>query len=161
MKEKAINRRNYMFDILRQFLDKFSEGMAAAPKTDHDILVAVCALLVETARIDASLTPAELETILAILQERYGLPREQAQALVTEAETKLEESVDLWPFAKLIDENYAIPDRIELVEMLWRIVYVDAKMNKYEHHLMDKLGKILRLTQEQLIEAKLRVLHPA
>jgi uncharacterized tellurite resistance protein B-like protein len=150
-----------MLDIVKQFLGKFTEGQAVGQKTDHDILVAVCALLVEMARIDETFTPAEMEIILAILQEKYGLSQEHAQALITEAENKLQESVDLWPFAKLIDENYSIPKRIELVEMLWRIVYVDDKMDKYEHHLMDKLGKILRLTQEQLIEAKLRVLHPA
>lgn len=150
-----------MLDIVKQFLGKITEGQGAGQKTDHNILVAVCALLVEMARIDESLTPAEMQAILEILQDKYGLSQEHAHALVTEAERELEKSVDLWPFAKLIDENYSIPKRIELVEMLWRIVYVDAKMDKYEHHLMDKLGKILRLTQEQLIEAKLKVLHPA
>ena len=78
---------------------------------------------------------------------------------MTEAEKELQESVDLWQFAKLINENYSIENKIELIEILWRIVYVDGKMDKYEHYLMDKLGKILRLTHNQLIDAKLKVLH--
>ena len=150
-----------MFDILKQFLDKFSEGMGAAPKTDHDILVAVCALLVETARIDATLTPAELKTILAILQEKYGLSREHADALMAEADKELEQSVDLWQFAKLINENYSIDKKIEIIETLWRMVYVDGKMDKYEHYLMNKLKNLLRLSHDQLINAKLKVLHPS
>jgi uncharacterized tellurite resistance protein B-like protein len=149
-----------MLDIVKQLFGKFTEGEAGDQKQDHDILVAVCALLVEMARIDETFAPEEMQAILAILQDQYGLSREHAAAVVTEAEEGLAESVDLWQFANLINENYTIDQKIELIEMLWRIVYVDAKMDKYEHYLMDKLAKILRLTQEQLIAAKLKVLHP-
>jgi uncharacterized tellurite resistance protein B-like protein len=149
-----------MLDIVKQFLDKFTEGKAADQKKDHDILVAVCALFVEMARIDQTFTPAEMQTILSILDDKYGLSQEHANALVTEAEKELKESIDLWQFANLINENYSIEKKMELIEMLWRIVYVDAKMDKYEHYLMDKLGKILRLTHNQLIDAKLKVLNP-
>jgi uncharacterized tellurite resistance protein B-like protein len=149
-----------MFDTLKQFMAKVTAGQPANHKADHDILVAICALFVELARIDDSFTSQEMATILEILENKYGLSREHGAALIAEAEKELDQSVDLWQFAKVINEQYAIPERIEVAEMLWRIVYVDAKMNKYEHHLMDKLGKILRLTHEQLIEAKLKVLHP-
>jgi uncharacterized tellurite resistance protein B-like protein len=149
-----------MLDIVKQFLGKFTEGKAAGQKTNHDILVAVCALFVEMARIDQTFTPAEMQTILSTLKDKYGLSQEHANALVTEAEKELKESVDLWQFANLINENYSIEKKMELIEMLWQIVYVDATMDKYEHYLMDKLGKILRLTHNQLIEAKLKVLNP-
>jgi uncharacterized tellurite resistance protein B-like protein len=148
-----------MFDIVKQFFGKFTEGKAAGQKTDHAILVAVCALFVEMARIDQTFTPAEMQTILSTLKDKYGLSQEHANALVIEAEKELKESVDLWQFANLINENYSIEKKVELIEMLWRIVYVDAKMDKYEHYLMDKLGKILRLTHNQLIDAKLKVLN--
>ena len=148
-----------MFNIVKQFLGKITEGKAADQKTDHDLLVAVCALFVEMARIDETFTPAEMETIFAILKDKYGLSQEYAYALITEAKDELKDSVDLWQFAKPINEDYSIEKKIELIEMLWRIVYVDAKMDKYEHYLMDKLGKILRLTHKQLIDAKLKVLH--
>jgi uncharacterized tellurite resistance protein B-like protein len=39
------------------------------------------------------------------------------------------------------------------------MVYVDGKMDKYEHYLMNKLKNLLRLSQGQLIDAKLKVLH--
>jgi uncharacterized tellurite resistance protein B-like protein len=150
-----------MLDIVKQFLGKFTEGTAVDQKQDHGILVAVCALFVEMARIDETFTPAEMQTILSLLKDKYGLSQEHANALVIKAENELKRSTDLWQFAKLINENYSIAKKIELIEMLWRIVYIDAKMDKYEHYLMDKLGKLLRLTHDQLIAAKLKVLHPA
>jgi uncharacterized tellurite resistance protein B-like protein len=42
---------------------------------------------------------------------------------------------------------------------LWRIVYVDGKMDQYEHYLMNKLEKLLRLSHNQLIDAKLKVIN--
>jgi uncharacterized tellurite resistance protein B-like protein len=149
-----------MFDIVKQFLGKISAGQDAAPQTEHELLVAVCALLVELGRIDADFTPEEMETILDILRDKYGLSREAANVLIAEADKALEASVDLYQFAKIINEHYSMDKKIELLEMLWRLVFVDAKMDKYEHHLMDKLARILRLTHEQLIAAKLKVLHP-
>jgi uncharacterized tellurite resistance protein B-like protein len=151
-----------MHDMVRRFFGKVAgvNSKTIEPKTQQDLLVAVCALLVEMARIDNTFTTTEMETILSILREKYGLSQEHADALVKEAEKELQESVDLWQFAKLINENYSIENKIELIEILWRIVYVDGKMDKYEHYLMDKLGKILRLTHNQLIDAKLKVLHP-
>jgi uncharacterized tellurite resistance protein B-like protein len=150
-----------MNEMVKRFFGKLAgaNSKTIGPKTQKDILMAVCAILVEMARIDNTFTPTEMETILSILREKYGLSKEHADALVTEAEKELKESVDLWQFAKLINENFTIKNKIELIETLWRIVYIDGKMDKYEHYLMDKLSKILRLTHNQLIDAKLKVLH--
>ena len=49
-------------------------------------------------------------------------------------------------------------EKIEIIETLWRIVYVDGKMDQYEHYLINKLQNLLRLTHEQLIAAKLKIL---
>ncbi len=118
--------------------------------------IAACALFLEMARIDEKFTEAERHTILSIVQERYGLSGEQADALVAEADKELEESVDLWQFARLINENYSTDEKIEIIETLWRMVFVDGKMDRYEHYLMNKLKNLLRLSHDQLIAANSR-----
>ena len=125
----------------------------------HDIRIATCALFLEMARIDEKFTKEEMETVLSIMQEKYGLSREHADTLVAEADKELEDSVDLWQFARLINENYSIDEKMEIIEILWRMVYVDGKMDEYEHYLMNKLKNLLRLSQDQLIGAKLKVLN--
>jgi len=151
-----------VLDIVTGFFHKtateFSED--TSPNSAHNVRVATCALLVEIARIDETFTDAEMEAILSILKEKYGLSQDHADALIAEAEKELEQSVDLWQFAKLINENYSNDEKIEIIETLWRIVYVDGKMDQYEHYLMNKLQNLLRLSHEQLIAAKLKVLHP-
>ncbi len=150
-----------MLDIVNRFFNKATAEVSkdANQDTEHDICVATCALFVEIARIDEKFTDAEMETILSILKEKYGLPQDHADALIAEAEKELEKSVDLWQFTKLINENYSKEEKIEIIETLWRIVYVDGKMDQHEHYLMNKLQNLLRLTHDQLITAKLKVLH--
>lgn len=148
-----------MIDIVKRFFSKAagSESGVAEQNTTHDLRVAVCALFVEMARIDQKFTDAEMETILSILKEQYGLSGEHADALIAEADKELDESVDLWQFARLINENYSNEEKIEIVETLWRIVYIDGKMDQYEHYLMNKLKNLLRISHSQLIDAKLKV----
>ena len=50
-------------------------------------------------------------------------------------------------------------EKIKIIETLWHIVYVDGKMDRYEHYLMKKLKNLLRLSHDQLIDAKLKVLN--
>jgi uncharacterized tellurite resistance protein B-like protein len=130
-----------MIDVVKRFFNKAATRVneASSPNTEHDIRVATCALFVEMARIDETFTEAEMNTILSILKERYSLSPEHADALIAEAERELEKSVDLWQFASLINENYSNEEKIEIIETLWRIVYVDGKMDQYEHYLMNKL----------------------
>jgi uncharacterized tellurite resistance protein B-like protein len=147
-----------MFDVVKHFFRKEEKGNdEAVRETGHDILVATCALLVEIARIDNTFTQEEMTTILSILKEKYGLSGQHADALIAEAEKQLEESVDLWQFARLINENYSNEEKMDIIETLWRIVYVDGKMDQYEQYLMNKMKNLLRISHDQLIDAKLKV----
>jgi uncharacterized tellurite resistance protein B-like protein len=150
-----------MIDIVKRFFSKATAEVSkdANNKTEHDLRVATCALFLEMARIDETFTQEEMDTILTILKQKYGLSQEHADALVALADKELAESVDLWRFARLINENYTIDEKIEIIEILWQMVYVDGKMDRYEHYLMNKLKNLLRLSHDQLIDAKLKVLR--
>jgi uncharacterized tellurite resistance protein B-like protein len=152
-------RKLRMLDVVKRYFNKATTQVSkdANQNAAHDIRVATCALFVEIARIDEKFTEAEMETILSILKQKYGLSQD---ALIAEAERELEKSVDLWQFTKLINENYSNEEKIKIIEILWQIVYVDGKMDQHEHYLMNKLQNLLRLTHDQLITAKLKVLHP-
>ncbi len=148
-----------MLNIVKGFFSKISSDQSngTVQNTAHDVRVAACALFVEMGRIDETFTPAEMEFVLGIIKEKYGLSPTHADALLADAERELSQSVDLWQFAKLINANYSIEEKLEIIEILWEIVFVDGKMDKYENYLMHKLSDLLRLSHRQLIEAKLNV----
>ena len=150
-----------MIDIVKRFFGKVSAGTETPANMTprHDARIAVCALLLEMAKIDETFTDAEMENILSILKEKYGMSSDDADSLVATAEQELAGSIDYWQFARLINENYSTEEKIDVIETLWRIVFVDGKMDKYENHLIHKLATLLRLTHQQLIDAKIKVLR--
>ena len=150
-----------MLNNLKRFFNKITTDDSSDPgqNTEHDIRVATCALFLEMARIDESFTQEETATILSILKDKYGLSQEHADALLAAADEELKDSIDYWQFARLINENYSTEEKIEIIETLWRIVYVDGKLDKFEDHLIHKLSTLLRLSHDQLIHAKLKVLR--
>jgi uncharacterized tellurite resistance protein B-like protein len=123
------------------------------------LMVAVCALFLEMGRIDETFTEQETAHVLSILRDKYGVAAEDVDLLIAEADRELHESVDLWQFARVINDRYRIDQKEKLIERLWQIVYVDGKMDQYEHYLMNKLSKLLGLSHKQMIDAKLKVLH--
>ena len=148
-----------MRDMIKRFFVGGSEGNTSGKRNEQDVRVATCALFLEMAHIDDTFTTEETEIILSILKEKYHLSEEHADHLLEEAGKELEESIDLWQFAKLINDNYSVEEKMEVIKTLWGIVFVDGKMDRYENYLMHKVATLLRLSNEKLIDAKLAVLH--
>ncbi len=150
-----------MIGSIKKLFGKKKEGreQTASQQPDHDIQLATCALFLEMARIDENFTKEEEEKVLNVLKKKFGLAGEHADAMLKAADKELENSVDYWQFAKLINENYSVEEKLKVIEILWQIVFVDGKMDEHEHYFMNKLKNLLRLSQSQLIDAKLKVLH--
>lgn len=150
-----------MLERLKRFFETTGRDQRTPDRRDgeRDVVVAICALFLEMGRIDETFTDRELEHVMAILKDKYGLSGEHADALMEEADRELKESVDLWQFARVINENYSVDEKEKLIEQLWQIVYVDGKMDQHEHYLMNKLSNLLRLSHKKMIDAKLKVLH--
>jgi uncharacterized tellurite resistance protein B-like protein len=148
-----------MLANLKHIFDKLSQDTPRiAANGSNPLHIAVCALFLELARIDENFSPDEVKMIHELLKERYHLSDEHADALMEEADVERDASVDLWQFADLINKNFTVQEKIEVVESLWQIVFVDDKMDKYERYLMFKIGNLLRLDDNQLIQAKLKVI---
>ncbi len=150
-----------MLDIVKRFFSPIDEKAASGRSagTGHELQMAVCALFVEMARIDESFSAEEMAAVIDILKDKYGLSAENATAMITAAEAELEQSVDYWQFARLINENYSMDEKVAIIEMLWQIVYLDGNLDKHEDYLMHKLAKLLRLHHKQLMDAKKKVLY--
>lgn len=150
-----------MMDIFKRAFGTQQEGEAGGGEgaREDDLRIATCALFLEMANIDDEFTEEERDSILALLESEYGLDSEHALELARRAMSELEGSVDLWQFTNLINENYTEEEKLRVVELLWRIVYADGKLDAHEDSLVHKLAKLLRLTHKQLIAEKLKVLH--
>jgi len=139
----------------------FAKDRTVRPKgrnrtQDLDIRVAVCALFLEMAYIDGEFSDSEQEEMIGLFKKHYHLSDEHVAELVEASEQELAGSIDLWQFTNLVNQNYSRPEKIQIIEMVWQVVYADKKLDQHEDYLIHKLSKLLRLTHKELIDAKLR-----
>jgi uncharacterized tellurite resistance protein B-like protein len=150
-----------MIDLVKNFFGKSSKTGPGGKEKErpHDIRVATCAIFLEMANIDGEFSQSERERILSILKEDFHLSDGHAAELLEGSREELKRSIDLWQFTNLINQNYSTEEKIGIIEMVWKIVYTDGKLDMHEDYLVHKLANLLRLTHEQLIEAKLKIRH--
>ena len=129
------------------------------PEVDSEerVRVATCALLVEMAQVDEDFSESEKEKIVEIMCEHYDLSQEYAHDIIQLAHEELQDSVQLWRFTSAVNKNYSNGEKLKVIEMVWRVVYADGKLNQHEDYLVHRLAKLLNLTHRQLIDAKLKV----
>lgn len=152
-----------MIDLVKRF---FGKGQKRRPgektgNTSHDTRIAACAVLLEMACIDGEFSASEKESIVGILKKDFQLSDEHAQSLLQASQGELNGSIDLWRFTNLINQNYSREEKRQVMETVWRVAYMDGKLDKHEDYLMHKLANLLRLTHKELIDAKVKVLHGA
>ena len=59
-----------------------------------------------------------------------------------------------------MNRHFTAPQKLAIVEMMWRIAYADAALSAHENHLMRKIGDLLHIPHGDLIAAKMRAQQP-
>ena len=145
--------------MLGRIASLLSGGPQVEPQQEHArIQVATCALLLEVAHADKQLHDLEEQTIRDLLAHKFDLDDETAAELIDYARGDLEESLDLYQFAREINANFTIDEKYEVMEAVWRIIYADGVLDRYEDALARQLITLLRLDQRKSIDLKVKIL---
>lgn len=140
-----------MIDSLRQLWNK-----ASTPRKEHDIALAVAALMIEIMRMDGRLEKAEHEQVLQLLQQRFQLTDEDIHALVEHAGATAEQALDLHQFTSVVIRHYSTAERQDIIADLWRVAIADGHIDPYEEQLIRRTSELIGLPHRQFIEAKLQ-----
>ena len=148
-----------MFDIVKRLLgqDNGIVKTTAVPAGADRILTAACALLLEMAAIDGEFSAEEQQTVLAIMQQDYGVDASEASDIMAAAQAERARSIDLWRFTNIINQHYSREDKLRVIETIWKVIYADGRLHGHEDHLVHTLATLLNISHPDLIEAKLRV----
>jgi uncharacterized tellurite resistance protein B-like protein len=136
---------------------KPNEEFKDEPDNSDKVAIATCALLLEMAHTDEEFSEIEETEIESIMKTEFGLSQEKIEEIIQLSSEERRESLDLWQFTNLINENYSKQQKIQVIEMIWRVVYADGTVDKYEEYLVRKLSFLLNLDHKEMIDAKLRV----
>lgn len=123
-----------------------------------DLRVAVAMLLIEAARRDDVFGPEERKVIAQLLTRKFGLSGEECADLLRSAEVANESVVQLHPYTRAVFEQMPPAERIDLIEMLWEVVYADGVLDPDEDALIRRIGALIYVTDRDRVLARQRVL---
>jgi len=75
--------------------------------------------------------------------------------LVEGASKNLDEAIDYFQFSKQINAQCSAEQRIDIIELLWRLAYADGELDKHEELVIRRVASLLYVTHEDFIAAKL------
>tara|TARA_A100001234_G_C12554744_1_gene354738 strand:+ start:414 stop:833 length:420 start_codon:yes stop_codon:yes gene_type:complete len=118
-------------------------------------IIAVCSLLIHSAKIDENYTEKEKKIILQALIE-MGADKSKLNEIILEAEKKEKDSNQILDFTREV-KNISEDEKKVIVEALWKIIYSDENADMYETNLMRRLSGLLYLDSKVVGDLKEKV----
>lgn len=148
-----------MLDAIRSFVVRriLAPGEAARETTapgPSGVQLAACALLLELAHADGSMSPSEQAQIERAVRQHFGLDEATARELITLADTERQQSIDHYQFTRLIAAEYDLGQKMVLAELMWGVILADGELATHETWLVRKLAHLLELEPGYLSEAR-------
>lgn len=142
-----------MKKILLKFLT--FESVESEPiNLEHALRVATAVLLVEVTRADFIVQPAEKARLRQLLERQFSLSAAELDALMDEAEADADRLVSTQHITRLLNEHYDHAMKLQVVEMMWQLVYADGNKDHYEEHLIRQVADLLYISHSEFIQAR-------
>ncbi len=146
-----------MKNFLSHIFGEQPESDSREASTARDLQVATAALLLEIANADDEFADDEREVIVRLLKERFGITAVEVEEVLKATNRELDQRIDIYYFTKKINEQFTKAQKVEIIEMVWRVIYADNHLTGHEDYLVHRFAKLLRLGHSQMIDAKLRI----
>lgn len=138
----------------------FEQNMTAAPSSadqSHALKLATAALLIEMMNQDEQVLETEQQAVRNALSENFNLTDEETQELFQLAEQEVHNATDYYQFTRLIAEQYSQQQKIQVIELLWKVAYADNHLDAYEEHMVRRIADLIYVPHQDFIQAKLKV----
>ncbi|MCF6269218.1 MAG: TerB family tellurite resistance protein [Melioribacteraceae bacterium] len=123
--------------------------------SETKLQIATCALFLEIANSDDDFSIEEKIFIEKTMREEFNLDDELVTELLALAEEQTDESISLYEFTEVINKQYGRDAKLIILKNLWRLVFADGTLDKYEEYFMRTISKNLHLEHSDMIAAKL------
>ncbi len=144
-----------MIAKLKEFLfDREGRSETGGKHEADELHLAAAALLLEAALLDGSLDDVEREAVTRLVQARFDLSDEDTTLIMTEAEKKARDAVEIHSFLRVLISNFDPEEQRELVGMLWDVICADGEIHDFESNLVRRVVGMSAVTDQESGAAK-------
>jgi uncharacterized tellurite resistance protein B-like protein len=142
--------------IKRVFDAAQGDTRAVSAQERRQLQIAVAVLVHEARRADYVEGDEESDTAELALVEIFGLERHESAALLEQGRARAQQLTSFYAPVSVVKREFSLPDRIRLVEHLWRVAFADGQLNLYEDHYVRKIAHLLYVPNTQSMLARNR-----
>ena len=151
---------------MNRFLKKILNGSqnrqeiissSVKPNNEKKIQIAACALLVEIGKADSNFTNEERKKIISIMKNTFNVEVDYVNELIELSEKNFDENESIYEYTTIINNNFTNNEKFELLKNIWRLIYTDENLSRYEEHLVKMIGTLLNIEYSNIIGAKLLI----
>jgi len=148
-----------MFDYIKNILlgQNISGSNSVNEKGETKIQIATCALFLEMAKSDLNFTEEERSHIFETMKSIFQLDDEFVKDLLKLSEIEVKESISLYEFTDTINQHFSNEEKFELLKNLWKLIFIDGKIDAHEEGLIRKITTMLNLEHRDMIDSKMIV----
>jgi len=143
--------------IKRLFADLHGGGKNSFHFDADDFRVAAAALLVHVATLDHDLTGAARLKLRDLLVAQFSLTDALTDELIEAAVAADREAVDFYHFTNLLMRALDEQGRLRIVEMLWKMAFVDGAISEFEDNVMWRVADLLAVSPRDRIALRHQV----
>jgi uncharacterized tellurite resistance protein B-like protein len=146
-----------MINQIKLFFEQHLALSAPEDSSEEKLQIATVVLFLEMMYMDDKVEPEEQEIILSLIHQNFSLTAEQTTSLLELAEQQRKQATDYFQFTSLINKEYSLEQKVRLIESLWKIAFIDGKLDMDEEYLVRKIADLLHVPHTAFIMAKNRV----
>ena len=143
-----------MFKKITALFQSLTAKESEKPDPERLSYLAATALMIELSRADNSIDQQEIQTIIAIATDTFGLSDDEATDILSEAKLKNAEAISLYEFTDTINQNFNKEQKYNLIRNIWRVAYADKTIDAHEDYLVRKVAKLIYISHADLIKSQ-------
>ena len=144
-----------MFDKLKSVFDKKIEEESEQFNT---VQIAISTLMIQTAVYDGTFDEQEKSKILELIKKYFNFNEDQKLTLFKIAMKVNDDSNDIQQFTSVLNHNLSEEEKLNIIEMLWKIIISDGHIDDYENALIRKISGLLYISDRDVGQIKKKLI---
>jgi uncharacterized tellurite resistance protein B-like protein len=144
-------------------LKKIQAFFAAEAPDDVDdeaaLHLAAAMLLIEVAKSDHVVRDMQIERLKDVLRSEWALDDSDLSDLLRVARDAAEAHASLHEQIALINGNFSVRQKFNLVRGLWEVAYANGELHHHEELLIRRLADLMHVSHTDFIRSKHLVLE--
>jgi len=138
--------------MFSRLLDLFRTETQGELQIDPPLAAAV--LMFEVVWAAHEVSDADVALVTELLVVQFALDEHRVAEIIAETRISHDESVGVFPFTRVINENLAEEQKYQIIKSMWTIALVDNELDVLEEHTIRRIADLIYLPHARFIAAK-------